>query len=271
MNTITIWQHTEHTGYHLTPFGLFPSFSTIWSATSNQDALKAWKEANPGQSEIAADRGTRVHKVAEEYLLSGNVSKNRTLPKFDEDITGFVHSLLPELFRLQDIVWAEGSITDGKPDNKHRCIYHPELKYSGRPDIIAVDGTGSLCLIDIKTCLFNYYAQLPKQPVDYKTLLANKEISWGDIPREIRAGILKYKKVRCQLVAYALAAEFIGIKVDKVAALIALPEGVCQTFEFKRDSVEWGWGEKQWYSKLTKYQEFLEAEEKRQKKMSKTM
>lgn len=254
-NTFVAKPDGIHTGYHETPAGKFPSFSTIWFETSNQDALKAWKAENPGVAEEAAWRGTRTHNWAEDYLLSGANSSDRTMPELGEDnadIKGFCYSLMPELFRMGQVVWAEESISDGKPDGKHRCVWHPELKYSGRPDIIAYNESG-LCLYDIKTCNFPYYAQLPMEP-NYKQQLADKEITWMDIPREIRAGMLKYKKVRSQLLAYAVACEVsLGIKVDSVCALISLPDQCCQSFTIKRDSKEWGWAWKHWLEKLDKY------------------
>ena len=90
--------------HYKTPYGSLPSVTTILSETSgNKAALERWAKKNPGGREAAAQRGTKVHSLMEDYLLG--VDKNPNIE--DPEIALFWKGLPDNLSKLENVIWAE--------------------------------------------------------------------------------------------------------------------------------------------------------------------
>ena len=67
--------------HYKTPYGSLPSVTTILSETSgSKAALERWAKKNPGGREAAAQRGTKVHSLMEDYLLGVDKKSLKTEP-----------------------------------------------------------------------------------------------------------------------------------------------------------------------------------------------
>lgn len=144
--------------FYLTPEGnKYPSITTVISSNpKKQAALAKWrarvgKEAAQKKSTKSATRGTRFHKLTEDYLnneLDLDKYKDQPLPKYM-----FLRSK-DTLERINNIYLQEAA------------LYSDTLELAGRVDCIA-EFDGILSIIDFKTSdkykkeeyLYDYYVQ----------------------------------------------------------------------------------------------------------------
>jgi genome maintenance exonuclease 1 len=154
MNTVTI----DGKRYYVTPSGnKYPSITTVISNNSKKQAgLAKWrarvgKDKAQAVSTRAAGRGTRYHKLVEDYLnneLDKQKYRDMPLPWFMFNTSQKV------LDRINNIYLQEAA------------LYSDTLEIAGRVDCIA-EFDGELSIIDFKTSakqkkeqhLFDYYVQ----------------------------------------------------------------------------------------------------------------
>jgi hypothetical protein len=190
-----------------------PRISAILSATESdrsKQRMAAWREANPGVGERAAERGTNCHAYVADYLLHESSGIH------DPEAWEFFSAVLPVVEKIENPVWVEQAV--GKDDNDP--IWSETLGCAGRPDII---GTllGELSLIDLKTCKGLYYRSKPR--ISNRQLLSDKEH-----PETIRyfcqwRGWLKWEKVKLQLVAYKEILREFKIYPQRLRCLVSNP------------------------------------------------
>lgn len=119
----------------------YPSITTILSSY-NKDAIMEWRNS-VGEEEAnkisgrAARRGTRLHKLCEDYV-NGNLSElqRQMMMPFDKMMFRQVKKLLDE--NLNNVYCQE------------QALYSDRLKIAGRVDCIA-EWKGRLSVIDFKT------------------------------------------------------------------------------------------------------------------------
>jgi hypothetical protein len=139
----------EGSRFYETPEGIFPSVTTVvgWK---KQRFFAEWRNKNPEESKRVTSRGTKFHKLIENYL------SNETID-FDD-----VHSsqkslfnlLKPELDKIDNIVALE------------KALFSKTIGLAGRVDCIA-EYDGKLSIIDFKAStkekrerdIDNYFAQ----------------------------------------------------------------------------------------------------------------
>lgn len=129
--------NVDGTRYYVTPEGnKYPSITTVLSAY-NQKAIFEWRkrvgeeEANR-ISKQASGRGTRIHKLCEDYL-------NNKEPEFKTPLdTAMFESFKPVLHRINNIYAQEIR------------MYSDHLRIAGTVDCIA-EFDGKLSVIDFKT------------------------------------------------------------------------------------------------------------------------
>jgi len=154
METVTI----DGKRYYVTPTGNnYPSITTVISNNSKKQAsLAKWRarvgvEKAQGVSNRAAGRGTRYHKLVEDYLnneLDTTKHRDTPLPLFMFNTSQKV------LDRINNIYLQEAA------------LYSDKLELAGRVDCIA-EFDGQLSIIDFKTSakqkpqqyLTDYYVQ----------------------------------------------------------------------------------------------------------------
>lgn len=154
MNTVT----ENDKRYYVTPSGnKYPSVTTVIGSNSKKQAgLAKWrarvgKEKAQAVSTRAAGRGTRVHKLYEDYLnneLDTTKYKDMPLPWVMFNSSRYV------LDRINNIYLQEAA------------LYSDHLEIAGRVDCIA-EYEGELSIIDFKTSakekqeeyLYDYYVQ----------------------------------------------------------------------------------------------------------------
>lgn len=154
LNTVTI----DGKRYYVTPSGgKYPSVTTVISGNSKKQAgLAKWrakvgKEKAQAVSNRAAGRGTRYHKLVEDYLnneLDTTKYKDQPLPWI------MFNSSRDILNRINNIYLQEAA------------LYSDYLQIAGRVDCIA-EYEGELAIIDFKTSaepkkeeyLYDYYVQ----------------------------------------------------------------------------------------------------------------
>ena len=133
---------TEFGRRYITPSGeKYPSVTTILSSY-NKDAIMEWRNA-VGEKEAnkisgrAARRGTRLHKLCEDYVNGnlGELQRQMMMP-FDKMMFRQVKKLLDE--NLNNVYCQE------------QALYSNSLKIAGRVDCIA-EWKGRLSVIDFKT------------------------------------------------------------------------------------------------------------------------
>ncbi len=154
MNTITI----DGKRYYVTPQGnQYPSITTVISNNSKKQAsLAKWRarvghEKAQGVSTRAAGRGTRYHKLVEDYLNNElDTTKYRDMP-----LPWFMFNTSQKVLdRINNIYLQEAA------------LYSDILELAGRVDCIA-EFDGELSIIDFKTSakqkpeqhLKDYYVQ----------------------------------------------------------------------------------------------------------------
>jgi hypothetical protein len=218
--------------HYKTPYGAFPSVTTILSATGgNKAALERWAKKNPGGREAAAARGTKVHSLMEEYLLG--VNKNPVIE--DDEIAQFWSGLPENLDKLGRVIWAENPVNDAFPwckggDGISR-VWHPGVKedeawgWAGAPDIVA-EYKNKIVLGDLKTSNGPYYAKWPG-PETPKNEYAMR-----------RAGFMKYQKCMMQLGAYAMALEHTVNIVPEIFMIFVATRDRSQVFAVQGGTIQ---------------------------------
>lgn len=241
--------------HYKTPYGAFPSVTTILSATSgNKAALERWAAKNPGGREAAAARGTKVHSLMEEYLLG--INKDPVIE--DEEIAAFWDGLPQNLDKLGRVIWAENPVGDAFPwtmggDGISR-VWHPGVNeseswgWAGAPDIVA-EYKGKVVLGDLKTSNGPYYAKWPG-PETMKSEYGMK-----------RAGFMKYTKCMMQMGAYALALEHTVNIIPEILMIFVATKDRCQVFAVQGGTIQ-KYKDK-WLDAVAKYySEILPAQNK---------
>ena len=170
MNTVTI----DGKRYYVTPQGnKYPSITTVISNNSKkQKSLAKWrarvgKEKAQGISTRSATRGTRYHKLVEDYLnniLDKTKYKDMPLPWFMFNTSQKV------LDRINNIYLQEAA------------LYSDVLKIAGRVDCIA-EFDGVLSIIDFKTSA----KQKPEKICHHRYNRAPKDMNGGVSITDLRA------------------------------------------------------------------------------------
>ena len=141
--------------HYVTPNGNYPSVTTVTSLAI-KDGIKAWrervgeKEANKIASQ-AARRGTKVHKICEDYL--NNINLNY------EEIEPINHFLFKQIKPILDIRLDEVYGLEVP-------LYSDFLRVAGRVDLVGM-WNGKVSIIDFKTAskrkrrdwITNYFMQ----------------------------------------------------------------------------------------------------------------
>jgi len=140
--------NAENTGkgrYYNAPNGQkYPSVTTVLSAVTDKSFLIKWRE-RIGEKEAnkitqkAANRGTKLHKLSEDYLL-GNLTdfKMKTLMPFDKMLFNQVRPSLDKF--VTDVYCLE------------QALYSTQLKLAGRVDLIA-RWKDKITVVDFKTSI----------------------------------------------------------------------------------------------------------------------
>lgn len=193
----------EKYGYrhYRTPYGDLVSTTSILSETSgNKAALERWAAKNPGGREAAANRGTRLHKMMENFLTG----KDKDPVIDDPEIAEYWEGLPENLSKLGRVIWAEDPLQGAFPwcvgEDGISRVWHPGVHetetwgWVGAPDIVA-EYKGKIVLGDLKSSTGRYFAKHPGP----------------DCPKNEygmrRAGFWKYTKCMLQLGSYSLALE----------------------------------------------------------------
>lgn len=131
--------NTDSGRYYNTGENIYPSITTFLSHFS-KDGIDAWKrkvgeeEANR-ISQRSADRGTRLHRACELYLLNSEIERN----VFQNHMTEIMFlNMIPHLNKIDDVMLIE------------TMMFSDHLKLAGTVDCVArFDGKKSI--IDFKT------------------------------------------------------------------------------------------------------------------------
>lgn len=144
--------------FYKTPVGIFPSVTTVvgWE---KQKFFSEWRSKNPEESKRVTSRGTKFHKLLENYLNNEQID-------FDN-----VHSsqkalfslIKPEIDKIDNIVALE------------QPLYSSTIKLAGRVDCIA-EYDGKLSIVDFKAStkekresdIDNYFAQATAYSLMYQ-------------------------------------------------------------------------------------------------------
>ena len=134
----TLKQVNENgTRYYVTPEGYkYPSITTVLSEYNRKQIYEWRQRVGEEQANLisrqASSRGTRIHKLCEDYL-------NNEEPKFKTPLdTELFHSILPELARINNIHAQE------------LRMYSDHLRIAGTVDCIG-EHDGRISVIDFKT------------------------------------------------------------------------------------------------------------------------
>jgi len=135
--------------FYKTPAGIFPSVTTVvgWE---KQQFFSEWRSRNPEESKRVTSRGTKFHKLLEDYLNNETIDYDN-LHSMQKSLFSLVR---PEIDKIDNIVALE------KP------LFSSTLGLAGRVDCIA-EYDGKLSIIDFKAStkekresdIDNYFAQ----------------------------------------------------------------------------------------------------------------
>ncbi len=124
--------------FYETPYGLFPSVTTVLQATMPEDQrkrLRNWYERNGSEAESlrqqAAERGKVIHKLIEARFKGERMECPPELTEFWQE--------------ARRILGAIGEVLAVE-----QPVYHPRLQYAGTLDLLAY-WQGALTLFDFKT------------------------------------------------------------------------------------------------------------------------
>lgn len=120
----------------------YPSVTSVLGGTMSkekQSVLDAWRNSlgvdkAAAEAKRAADRGTRLHLMTEQYLKGEEIN----VPDATHVEWGMFNSLKPKLNKI------------GKIAGQEVVLYSHGLEIAGRCDCIA-EWNGELCIIDFKT------------------------------------------------------------------------------------------------------------------------
>lgn len=127
--------------WYTTPDGIeYPSVTTILGA-EEKSGIKAWKEAMgpkraKKEQQRAADRGTAVHKMIEDYV--NNIEYDDVIAEHDYQNVKLFNQMRPRLKKIDNVRIQEVP------------LYSDTLKIAGRVDCVA-EYDGTLSIIDFKT------------------------------------------------------------------------------------------------------------------------
>ena len=135
-------QTTEQGRRYITPSGdAYPSVTTVLSEY-NKKAILEWRQRVGAEqankiSRVAANRGTRVHSLCENYLLN-------KLTELKEQ------SLMPDVKQMFSSIKPIMDTNIGNVYATEQALYSNVMKLAGRVDCIA-DWQDELAVIDFKT------------------------------------------------------------------------------------------------------------------------
>jgi ATP-dependent exoDNAse (exonuclease V) beta subunit len=137
---------------YVTPNGHYPSITTVLSSQENKK-LDDWRKSlGPAladkKQQHAADRGTSLHKMCEDYLI------DNVLPPINHPTHKLFNQIKPHLNKLSDHLLIEG------------CLYSDAMKIAGRVDYIG-HYKNTLTVVDFKSStglkrkadILNYFLQ----------------------------------------------------------------------------------------------------------------
>tara|TARA_R100000008_G_scaffold79343_1_gene60965 strand:- start:245 stop:889 length:645 start_codon:yes stop_codon:yes gene_type:complete len=119
--------------YYVTPDGNnYPSVTTVvnWD---KREFFAEWRRNNPGKSEAILSRGTKVHKLIEDYIEVGMVPAQE-----DPVVNSMFSNLVSMVDSLDEVVAVEAP------------LYSDLLKLAGRVDCVGIMD-GEYCIVDFKT------------------------------------------------------------------------------------------------------------------------
>lgn len=144
--------------FYKTPVGIFPSVTTVvgWE---KQQFFSEWRARNPEESKRVTSRGTKFHKLLEDYINNVDID-------FDglHSTQKALFSLIkPEIDKIDNIVALE------------QPLYSKTIGLAGRVDCIA-EYDGKLSIIDFKASskekreedIDNYFAQATAYALMYQ-------------------------------------------------------------------------------------------------------
>ena len=135
------------------PPGLYPSVTTILSATANNPGIAAWKirvgeeEANRIKNE-AASRGTIVHQYLEDYCTDFPKGGAEDAKHFIENSK--LHLELPFIQQMVKVIINQLVLNNYVSVAQEFVVWDTELKLAGRCDNLGY-WNNSLTLVDFKT------------------------------------------------------------------------------------------------------------------------
>lgn len=135
-------ERTEKDGkrYYITPDGVFPSVTTVLGEKLDKSGLELWK-ARVGAAEVekvsrlAANRGTAIHKLCEDYLMNVEIDSRKVMP-FNMMM---FNTIKPILAKNVSKVYGIESM-----------LYSKVLKAAGTSDLLA-EYNGINSIVDFKT------------------------------------------------------------------------------------------------------------------------
>ena len=185
--------------YYKTPYGNYPSVTTILDATrspEDADRLRKWQhklakvhghEQAEQQKNAARDRGTLIHEAIAQKLFG-------ITPIIPDDIAPYWEQVKPVVAAITNPGWCEHS------------VYHPIHRYAGTLDLI--------CDWQNKPTL-----------IDWKTSHRPKMIKW-------------IESAQLQTAAYTKAYEYIhGLPIKQTLIVVITPQR-SQLFLFDRAEVD---------------------------------
>ncbi len=135
-------ERTEKDGkrYYITPDGVFPSVTTVLGEKLDKSGLELWK-ARVGAAEVekvsrlAANRGTAIHKLCEDYLMNVEIDSRKVMP-FNMMMFNTIKPILAK--NVSNVYGIES------------MLYSKVLKAAGTSDLLA-EYNGINSIVDFKT------------------------------------------------------------------------------------------------------------------------
>lgn len=141
--------YLDNSRFYKTPDGTFPSVTTVvgWE---KQQFFAEWRNRNPAESKRVTSRGTKFHKLIEDYINNKEID-------FDAMVStqkSLFSLIKPELDKIDNVVALE------------QPLFSKTIGLAGRVDCIA-EYDGKLSIIDFKASskekreedIDNYFAQ----------------------------------------------------------------------------------------------------------------
>lgn len=150
--------------FYKLPSGNIAASVTTVTGHSSKKHIQEWRERVGDEeanriSRIAAGRGTRMHKLCEDYLMNDSNYAKKAMP----DALSFFHMIRPYVDRINNIHFIEDA------------LWSEELRIAGRTDCIG-EFNGVLSVIDFKTSgkekteeqIQNYFQQTTAYSIMYE-------------------------------------------------------------------------------------------------------